>query len=49
MAVICFGVRYAIEREKLRSPDHLHVLYQETNKDWFRRVSHNGVAALERN
>jgi hypothetical protein len=35
LAVICFGVRYAIGRERLRSPDHLHALYQETNKDFF--------------
>jgi hypothetical protein len=35
LAVICFGVRYAVGRERLRSPDHLHALYQETNKEFF--------------
>ena len=35
LAVICFGVRYAVGRETLRSPDHLHVLYQETNREFF--------------
>ena len=35
LAIICFGVRYAIGRERLRSPNHLHALYQETNKDFF--------------
>ena len=35
LAVICFGVRYAVGRERLRDPDHLHALYQETNKDFF--------------
>lgn len=34
-AVICFGVRYAVGRETLRSPDHLHVLYQETKREFF--------------
>ena len=34
-AVICFGVRYAVGREQLRSPNHLHALYQETNKEFF--------------
>lgn len=34
LAVICFGVRYAVGRERLRSPAHLHSLYQETNR-WF--------------
>jgi hypothetical protein len=35
LAVIFFGVRYAVGREHLRSPDHLHALYQETNKKFF--------------
>jgi SprT-like family len=35
LAVICFGVGYAVGRERLRDPDHLHVLYQETNKQFF--------------
>lgn len=35
LAVICFGVRYAVGREGLRNPNHLHVLYQETNKEFF--------------
>lgn len=35
LAVICFGVRYAVGRERLRNPDHLHALYQETNKEFF--------------
>jgi hypothetical protein len=35
LAVICFGVRYAVGRERLRSPDYLHVLYQETNEEFF--------------
>jgi hypothetical protein len=35
LAVICFGVRYAVGRERLRSPDHLHSLYQETNRTFF--------------
>jgi hypothetical protein len=35
LAVICFGVRYAVGRERLRSPDHLHALYQETNSEFF--------------
>jgi SprT-like family len=35
LAVICFGVRYAVGRERLRSPAHLHALYQQTNKEFF--------------
>jgi len=35
LAVICFGVRYAVGRERLRSPDHLHTLYQHTNRALF--------------
>ena len=35
MAVICFGVRYAVGRERLRSPDHVHAMYQETNREFF--------------
>jgi SprT-like family len=35
LAVICFGVQYAIGREQLRRPDYLHALYQETNKEFF--------------
>lgn len=35
LAVICFGVRYAVGREALRRPDHLHTLYQLTNRDFF--------------
>jgi hypothetical protein len=35
LAVICFGVRYAVGRERLRSPAHLHFLYQETNEKFF--------------
>jgi len=35
MAIICFGVGYAVGRERLRDPDHLHALYQETNKQFF--------------
>jgi SprT-like family len=35
LAVICFGVRYAVGRERLRDPDHLHDLYQKTNKEFF--------------
>ncbi len=35
LAIICFGVAYAVGREKLRDPDHLHALYQETNKEFF--------------
>src|SRR5208282_4982804 len=35
LATIFFGVRYAIGREQLRSPDHLHALYQETNREFF--------------
>jgi hypothetical protein len=36
LAVICFGVRYAVGRESLRNPVHLHALYQQTNKEFFR-------------
>jgi hypothetical protein len=35
LAIICFGVGYAVGRERLRDPDHLHALYQETNKRFF--------------
>src|SRR5712664_4211048 len=35
LAVICCGVRYAVGRERLRDPHHLHALYQETNKEFF--------------
>jgi hypothetical protein len=35
LAVICFGVRYAVGRESLRNPVHLHALYQQTNKEFF--------------
>lgn len=35
LAVICFGVRYAVGRERLRDPDHIHALYQETNSQFF--------------
>ena len=35
VAVIFWGTGYAIGREKLRDPDHLHALYQQTNKEFF--------------
>jgi hypothetical protein len=35
LAVIFFGIRYAVGRERLRDPDHLHALYQKTNKEFF--------------
>jgi len=35
LAIICFGVGYAVGRERLRDSDHLHALYQETNKQFF--------------
>jgi SprT-like family len=35
LAIICFGVGYAVGRERLCDPDHLHALYQETNKQFF--------------
>jgi hypothetical protein len=35
LAVICFGVRYAVGRERLRDPNYLHALYQETNRKFF--------------
>jgi hypothetical protein len=35
LAVIYFGVGYAAGRERLRSPDHLHTLYQDTNRAFF--------------
>jgi len=35
LAVICFGVRYAVGRERLRDPEYLHALYQDTNKEFF--------------
>ena len=35
LAIICFGVGYAVGRKRLRDPDHLHALYQETNKEFF--------------
>jgi hypothetical protein len=34
-ATIFFGVGYAIGRERLRDPNHLHTLYQQTNKQFF--------------
>ena len=34
LAIICFVVGYAVGRERLRDPDHLHALYQETNKEF---------------
>jgi hypothetical protein len=33
-AIICFGVGYAVGRVRLRDPDHLHALYQKTNKEF---------------
>jgi len=30
-----FGVRYAVGRERLRNPAHLHALYQQTNSAFF--------------
>jgi hypothetical protein len=35
LAIICFGVGYAVGRERLRDPDHLRALYQQTNKEFF--------------
>lgn len=35
LAVIFFGVRYAVGRERLRNPAHLHALYQQTNSAFF--------------
>lgn len=35
LAVIFLGVDYAIGRERLRNPEHLHALYQQTNKEFF--------------
>jgi hypothetical protein len=35
LAIICFGVGYAVGRERLRDPDHLHALYQQINKEFF--------------
>jgi hypothetical protein len=35
LAVIFFGVRYAVTRERIRSPQHLHAMYEKTNKDYF--------------
>ncbi len=35
LTVICFGVSYAVGRERLRHPDYLHALYQETNREFF--------------
>ena len=35
LAIICVGVGYAVGRERLRNPKHLHDLYQETNKQFF--------------
>ncbi len=35
LTVVCFGVRYAVGRERLRDPKHLHDLYQKTNKEFF--------------
>src|SRR5579885_2553614 len=33
LAIVCFGVRYAIGRERLRSPEYMRVLYQQTYKE----------------
>jgi predicted SprT family Zn-dependent metalloprotease len=35
LTIVGFGVGYAVGRERLRDPDHLHALYQETNKQFF--------------
>ena len=35
LAVICFCVRYAVGRERLRDPNYLHALYQDTNKEFY--------------
>lgn len=35
LAIICCGVDYAVGRERLRDPAHLHALYQRTNKEFF--------------
>lgn len=35
LAIIFFGVGYAIGRERLRDPNHIHALYQQTNKKYF--------------
>lgn len=35
MAVICLGVRYAVGRERLRNSDHVHAMYQGTNREFF--------------
>ena len=35
LAIICFGVGYALGRERFRDLDHLHALYQETNTQFF--------------
>src|SRR5882762_1631490 len=47
LAVICFGVRYAVGRERLRSPAHLHSLYQETNTAFFDRKLPDAVLKVE--
>ena len=35
LTIVGFGVGYAVGRERFRDPDHLHALYQETNKQFF--------------
>jgi SprT-like family len=35
LAVICFSVRYAVGRERLRDPNYLHALYQDTNEEFY--------------
>jgi hypothetical protein len=35
LVVICLGISYAVGRERLRDPNHLHRLYQKTNKEFF--------------
>ena len=35
LAVIFFGVGYAIGRERLRDPNHIHDLYRKTSKEFF--------------
>ena len=35
LAVIFFGVRYAVGRERLRNSAHLHALYQQTSGAFF--------------
>lgn len=47
VATIFFGVRYAIGREQLRSPDHLHALYQKTNREFFEGKLQDVVLEVE--